>query len=156
MNMCIVSKCIYCKNDVLKECVQKCAQKCGQCDQKGHGYMKNVKWKNILQLQAVVIIYTISSVMAKAASGHKEEHLLFLLFFGLEFILLGIYALLWQQMIKKFELSVAYANRAMAILWSMIWAVLFFHDRITIRNIVGVAIVLVGIVLVNTDKEAEQ
>lgn len=59
-------------------------------------------------------------------------------------------------MIKKFELSVAYANRAMAILWSMIWAVLFFHDRITIRNIVGVAIVLVGIVLVNTDKEAEQ
>ena len=38
----------------------------------------------------------------------------------------------------------------------MIWAVLFFHDRITIRNIVGVAIVLVGIVLVNTDKEAEQ
>ena len=64
--------------------------------------MKNVKWKNILQLQAVVIIYTISSVMAKAASGHKEEHLLFLLFFGLEFILLGIYALLWQQMIKKF------------------------------------------------------
>ena len=42
--------------------------------------MKNVKWKNILQLQAVVIIYTISSVMAKAASGHKEEHLLFLLF----------------------------------------------------------------------------
>ena len=110
--------------------------------------MKNVKWKNILQLQAVVIIYTISSVMAKAAS--------FLLFFGLEFILLGIYALLWQQMIKKFELSVAYANRAMAILWSMIWAVLFFHDRITIRNIVGVAIVLVGIVLVNTDKEAEQ
>lgn len=118
--------------------------------------MKNVKWKNILQLQAVVIIYTISSVMTKAASGHKEERLLFLLFFGLEFILLGIYALLWQQMIKKFELSVAYANRAMAILWSMIWAVLFFHDRITIRNIVGVAIVLVGIVLVNTDKEAEQ
>ena len=127
-----------------------------ECAQKGHGYMKNVKWKNILQLQAVVIIYTISSVMAKAASEHKEEHLLFLLFFGLEFILLGIYALLWQQMIKKFELSVAYANRAMAILWSMIWAVLFFHDRITIRNIVGVAIVLVGIVLVNTDKEAEQ
>ena len=118
--------------------------------------MKNVKWKNILQLQTVVIIYTISRVMAKRASGHKEEHLLFLLFFGLEFILLGIYALLWQQMIKKFELSVAYANRAMAILWSMIWAVLFFHDRITIRNIVGVAIVLVGIVLVNTDKEAEQ
>lgn len=118
--------------------------------------MKNVKWKNILQLQAVVIIYTISSVMAKAASERKEEYLLFLFFFGLEFILLGIYALLWQQMIKKFELSVAYANRAMAILWSMIWAVLFFHDRITIRNILGVAIVLVGIVLVNTDKEAEQ
>ena len=117
--------------------------------------MKKVNWKNVLQLQAVVVIYTISSVMAKLASGHKEEHMLFLIFFGLEFILLGVYALLWQQMIKKFELSVAYANRAMGILWSMIWAVVFFHDRITVRNILGVAIVLVGIVLVNTDKEAQ-
>ena len=117
--------------------------------------MKKISLKNILQLQAVVIIYTISSVMAKFASINSGQKLLFLLFFGLEFVMLGIYALLWQQMIKKFDLSVAYANRAMAILWSMIWAVIFFHDRITVRNLTGVAIVIAGIVLINTDKGEE-
>lgn len=110
-----------------------------------------MKWKNVLQLQAVVVIYTISSVMAKTASMHKGNR--FLLFFGLEFVMLGVYAILWQQMIKRFELSVAYANRAMAILWSMIWAVIFFHDQITVRNLLGVAIVITGIMLINTDKE---
>lgn len=115
-----------------------------------------IKWKNVLQLQAVVVIYTISSVMAKTASMHKDNKMLFLIFFGLEFVMLGVYAILWQQMIKRFELSVAYANRAMAILWSMIWAVIFFHDQITVRNLLGVAIVIAGIMLINTDKEEVQ
>ena len=118
--------------------------------------MNQIKWKSILQLQAVVIIYTISSVMAKTATMHKDNKLVFLFFFGMEFIMLGVYALLWQQMIKRFELSVAYANRAMAILWSMIWAVIFFKDQITVRNLLGVAIVIVGIMLINTDKEEAQ
>ncbi len=115
-----------------------------------------IKWKNVLQLQAVVVIYTVSSVMAKTASMHKDNKMLFLIFFGLEFVMLGVYAILWQQMIKRFELSVAYANRAMAILWSMIWAVIFFHDQITVRNLLGVAIVIAGIMLINTDKEEVQ
>ena len=54
--------------------------------------------KNIALLQGVIIIYTISSVMSKQASAHGEQLLLFLFFFGLEFVLLGIYAVLWQQM----------------------------------------------------------
>jgi len=112
-------------------------------------------WKHIVQLQAVVVIYTISSVMAKLASAHEDDWQRFLLFFGLEFVLLGIYAILWQQMIKRFELSVAYSNRAMAIVWSMIWAVIFFHDRITLRNLLGVALVVAGILIINTEKEEQ-
>ncbi len=112
---------------------------------------RGITLKNILMLQGIIIIYTISSVMAKLASASKDEPLRFLLFFGLEFVILAVYAVLWQQMIKRFELSVAYANRSMAILWSMIWAVVFFHDRITLQNILGVGLVLLGTVIVNVD-----
>lgn len=111
-----------------------------------------VSIKNVIQLQAVIIIYTISSIMAKFASASSGEPLRFILFFGLEFVFLGIYALLWQQMIKKFDLSVAYANRSMALLWSMIWAVIFFHDRITVKNIIGVILVMIGTIIINTEK----
>ena len=89
---------------------------------------RGVTLRNVLLLQVIIIIYTISSVMAKLASASTEEPFRMLLFLGLEFVVLAIYAVLWQQMIKRFELSVAYANRAMAILWSMIWAGIFLTD----------------------------
>ena len=117
---------------------------------------RRVTLKNILLLQAIIIIYTISSVMAKMASANGEDPFRMLMFLALEFMILAVYAVLWQQMIKRFELSVAYANRSMAILWSMIWAVIFFHDKITFRNVLGVLIVLLGTVIVNLDAREEE
>ena len=117
---------------------------------------KGVTLKNILSLQLIIIIYTISGVMAKFAAASAEAPLRMLMFLALEFVVLAIYAVLWQQMIKRFELSVAYANRAMAILWSMIWAGIFFHDEITFRNVLGVSIVLLGMVIVNLDAREEE
>ncbi|MDE7476983.1 MAG: EamA family transporter [Lachnospiraceae bacterium] len=111
------------------------------------------KVKNIALLQGVIIIYTISSVMSKEASASSDDVLRFLFFFGMEFAILGVYAILWQQMIKRFELSVAYANRSMAVVWSMVWAVVFFHDTITIQNILGVLLVVAGTLIINTGTE---
>ena len=91
--------------------------------------IKNVQ--NIILLQGVVIIYTISGSMSKNASASGDRPV--------------------RQMIKRFELSVAYANRSMAILWSMIWAFVFFHDDITVKNIIGVLLVAVGTFIINTD-----
>lgn len=107
--------------------------------------------KNIIMLQGVVVIYTISSIMSKNASANSGEPFKFLFFLGMDFIFLGVYAILWQQMIKRFELSTAYANRSMALLWSMIWAYVFFGDDITLKNIIGVLLVAVGTIIINTD-----
>ena len=72
-------------------------------------------------------------------------------------MILGVYAICWQQIIKRFELSIAYANRAMVLVWSLLWAVVIFHDRVTIRNLAGIALVIAGTVIVNTaGEEAEQ
>lgn len=101
------------------------------------------------------MIYTVSSVMSKEASASGEHLMRFLFFFGMEFVILGVYAVLWQQMIKRFELSVAYANRSMAVVWSMAWAVIFFHDTITVQNIAGVVLVVAGTLIINTGTEAE-
>lgn len=110
-----------------------------------------IEIKNIILLQLVVVIYTLSGVSAKFASGSPFFSFRFILFYGIEIFILGVYALLWQQVIKRVDLSIAYANRAMALLWSMIWAVVFFHEQITFKNIVGVLIVLAGTIVVNSD-----
>ena len=105
----------------------------------------------ILLLQAVVLLYTTAGIFAKLASAHALLSLPFLLLFGAEFAVLALYAVLWQQLIKRIDLSFAYANRATAIVWSMLWAAVIFHEALTVQNFIGVGIVLAGTVLVNTD-----
>lgn len=114
--------------------------------------MNRLQWmKNVLILQAVVVIYTLSSVVAKFATKEELFSFSFFLFYGLEILILGVYAVLWQQMIKRFDLSIAYANRAMALLWSALWAVVLFRENLEPKQIVGIALVILGTVIVNTD-----
>jgi multidrug transporter EmrE-like cation transporter len=113
---------------------------------------KKVTIRQVLVLQLVILVYTLSSVAAKYASSFEFLSLKFLGFYGLEIGILGVYAILWQQMIKRIDLSVAYANRAFGVFWSMIWAVLFFDEMVTIKNVIGIVIVFLGIVVVNSDE----
>jgi len=113
--------------------------------------MKKIKLRELAVLQFAVMIYTLSGVAAKNAALYEPLSWPFILCYGIEIAILGVYAILWQQLIKRFDLSVAYANRSMAILWSMIWAVVFFHEVITVKNIIGVLIVLTGTMIINSD-----
>lgn len=108
--------------------------------------------KNVLMLQAVIMIYTIATVMAKIAAGYEFLSWKFILFYGLELAILAVYAILWQQIIKKFDLTIAYANRSLALLWSMVWAVLFFSETVNLKNIIGIIIVIIGTIIVNRDE----
>lgn len=115
--------------------------------------MKKISPKFILALQLVVMLYTLSSVAAKMASGQAFLSLPFIVYYGVEILILGFYAIAWQQIIKRCDLSVAYANRSMAILWSLVWTVIFFHEALTVKNIIGVLIVFAGTMIVNSDGE---
>ena len=111
--------------------------------------------KNIILLQMAVVIYTLNSIVAKFATGAEIFSLKFFLFYGAEVLVLGIYAICWQQMIKKFDLSVAYANRAMAILWTAVWALLIFKESISIKQGIGIVLVIIGTIVVNWQSKGE-
>ena len=114
---------------------------------------KKTKVRDIFILQLVIAIYTLSTVFAKFASEQEFLSFKFIMFYCIEMLILGLYAIIWQQLIKKFDISVAYANKAMGLLWSIIWAILIFNDTITIKNIIGVIIVIVGTIIVNSEDE---
>ncbi|MEG1158480.1 MAG: EamA family transporter [Christensenellaceae bacterium] len=110
--------------------------------------------KSIVFLQLIIIVYTFSGVFGKMATrGNEFMSAMFLVFIVLDVAVLGVYALLWQQALKKFQLNVAYANRSVAIVWAMVWSALIFKEGITVGNIIGTAIIIAGTVLVNTDVE---
>jgi drug/metabolite transporter (DMT)-like permease len=113
----------------------------------GHG--KQVSPKLVLALQLAVCVYTLSGIAAKFASGYPPLSLGFIGCYAAEIVILGVYAILWQQIIKRVDISIAYANRAVAIFWSMLWAVLIFNEMVSLKNIVGVVLIFVGTWLVN-------
>ncbi|MBQ9007974.1 MAG: transporter [Clostridia bacterium] len=109
------------------------------------------RWLLLLALQFIVILYSLSNVMSKIASGYPFLSLPYILAYGGEILLLGIYAILWQQMIRRLNLTTAYASRATALFWSMLWARLFFGETISLPNIIGVILVITGTLVVITD-----
>ncbi len=114
---------------------------------------KRLPIKALLLLQVVIVIYTFAGVMSKLASEYEFMSLGFILFYGAEIFILGVYAILWQQIIKRLDLSLAYSNRSIAIIWSMIWASLFFKEQISVQNIIGVVIIVIGTVIINSGGE---
>ena len=58
-------------------------------------------------------------------------------------------------MIKRFDLSVAYANRSVAILWTALWSVVIFGEGITFKQMAGILLVVAGTVIVNMNGSSE-
>ncbi|MDD3268865.1 MAG: EamA family transporter [Syntrophomonadaceae bacterium] len=115
--------------------------------------MKSIEYgfKDIALLQLSTFILSLGAIVAKQASGFKMFSVDFISYYLLEIFIIGVYAILWQQIIKKFEISVAYANKGTLIIWTMIWAVLFFQETVSINNVLGAALVIAGIIMVFKD-----
>jgi len=109
------------------------------------------KMMNIVFLQLMIVLYTISGIAAKKASGYMFLSSQFALYYSIEILILALYAILWQQLIKKFDISIAYSNRALSIFWSLLWAVMFFGETISLKNIIGAFIILIGVIVVNSN-----
>lgn len=108
--------------------------------------------KNYVFLHVAFLIYSIIMVYMKWASQFPIASIsFFIAYFGLVVLLFG-YAILWQQVIKNFEISRAYSHRGIIILWSMLWSVFLFGDTIQWNHILGAAIIIVGIVVVTKDE----
>lgn len=115
--------------------------------------MKNsTKVKAYISLHMSILLFSFTSVFTKMASNAFVENgilsLKFILFLGLMFGNCFIYAILWQKVIKKFELSIAYANKSVYLIWSQIWAVILFHEKLSIQNILGLILVFIGVLVV--------
>ena len=114
---------------------------------------KKISLLMLIVIQMGVVLYTTSGICSKMTSNYPAFSFMWLVWIGLEVAALGMYAIFWQQIIKRVDLSVAYANRAFAIFWSTLWAVILFREKITPANAIGIVVIFLGIQLVNKDAE---
>lgn len=109
--------------------------------------------KNKFLLYGGILVYSFSSLMGKAASTYEVFSIPFLLLYGCSLLFLAVYALIWQQILKRLPLTTAYSNRAFTVVLGMIWGALFFQEKITVGMLLGSACILCGIrIVVNADE----
>ena len=103
--------------------------------------------KTLLALHLLLALYSVSSVCSKLAAGTAFPGWRFLCFYGLVLAILGVYAIGWQQVIKRMPLTTAYANKAATIVWGIVFGAVVFGERLTPLMLVGAAVIVCGIVL---------
>ena len=79
----------------------------------------------------------------------------FIFWFGLVFVIMFGYAIIWQQILKRMPLTVAYANKPVTLIWGIIWGKLIFDEKITWNMILGACIIFAGIYLVTSGDREE-
>ena len=111
--------------------------------------------KDFLLLHLTLLLYAVASVFAKAAGGNlaARDYSPTIIFLVLETLTLGVYAVLWQQTLKRMPLSFAYSNKAVCTLWSCLFGLIFFGESLTLGKALGIVMVLAGVWLVVSEHE---
>lgn len=109
--------------------------------------MKKKNMTTLLLLHILLMLYSVSGIFSKLAAEETGITLRFCLYYGGIIGLLGIYAIGWQQIIKRIPLTTAFANKAITVVWGIIWGLLFFHETITWGKLLGAALVIAGVAL---------
>lgn len=104
-------------------------------------------YKIYLLLHGLLLLFSLAPVCSKLAGRYPVFSVNFFVFYGLMILILGVYAIFWQQIIKKMPLTAAYANKAVTVVWGMVWGVLLFTEVVTAQKVVGAAVIIAGIVL---------
>ncbi len=104
-----------------------------------------------IQLILINLLYACVSVCTKAASGGE--------FMSWQYVggivgavaLLGVYAIWWQQLLKRIPLATAYMFKGTSIVFVLLLSVLLFGESITWFNIAGAILIIIGIILYSQD-----
>lgn len=104
-------------------------------------------WITYSALVGINLLYACVSIFTKYTS--QQEFMSWHYVLGLigAVGVMGVYAILWQQVLKRVELSLAYMFKGTSLIFVMLLAHLLFGEQITWNNILGAIIIIIGIVL---------
>lgn len=108
---------------------------------------KKDKIKYIFLLHLLLLLYSMSTIASKKAANEDFLSFKFCLYYGIIILMLGIYAIGWQQIIKRLPLTTAFSNKAVTVIWGIVWGALFFSERITLGKVIGAAVVIIGVIM---------
>lgn len=100
-----------------------------------------------MMLIIAFFIYSTTGVFSKMASTKEFLSISYISLLALVIISMGLYAILWQVILKKVPLNQAFLFKSMTVLFSLSFAFIIFDEDITKRNVIGSCFIITGIVI---------
>lgn len=111
-----------------------------------NSFVMRVKPLDIVALVGINMLYACVGICTKKAALQSPMSWWYWLWFAGAVAVIGFYAMLWQQVLKRIELGTAYMFKGTSLIFTMLIAALLFGEAITVPNIIGSVIIIVGIV----------
>jgi drug/metabolite transporter (DMT)-like permease len=108
--------------------------------------------RHYVLLHGLLFLYSVYALLMKFAAAERFLSGPFMALYAGALLVMLVYALLWQVVLKRLPLSVAFSNKAVVIVWGMLWGALFFSEAVTWPKLLGAAMVVAGICVVVQDE----
>jgi drug/metabolite transporter (DMT)-like permease len=103
-------------------------------------------YKTYLALIGVNLIYACTSICTKMASQQEILSWPYLFWIAGAVGVMGVYALLWQQILARMPISTAYMFKGTSLIFVLLFSVLLFGEAVTLNNVIGAVIIIIGII----------
>lgn len=105
------------------------------------------KWISYIVLILAIAIYSTVGILTRCASMYPFLRWQYILFVVGAVGVLGIYAILWQQLIQRMDISLAYMFKGLGVVFALLICHYVFDEVITAHNIIGAIVIIAGITL---------
>ena len=112
----------------------------------------SIEKKYIILLLVTFIIFSTTGIFMKLASLEEPLSWPFLFYYCCELGVVAIYAVLWQLVLKKIPLTIAFMSKSITIVFSLLIAHILFSESITTNNIIGSLVIISGIIILGWKK----
>lgn len=105
------------------------------------------KWTSYIVLILAIAIYSTVGIMTRCAAMYPFLSWQYILFVVGAVGILGVYAILWQQLIQRMDISLAYMFKGLGVVFALLICHYVFGEIITFNNMIGALIIIGGITL---------
>ena len=106
---------------------------------------QNLTLTRVIVLLLVFLVYSSANIFMKLSSAGEGLSAIFYLVYT--FSVLGIYAFLWQHILKTISLTTAFMFKSVTVIYGMIFASFLFNEDITLNNMLGASLIIAGIIV---------
>ena len=100
----------------------------------------------IIALLLINLLYASVGIFTKLASQYDFLSWSYIVFFGIAVGIIGIYAILWQQLIKRIDLTTACVFKGTGLIYAMLFAYFIF-------SIISSSVFFIVVISRNQSKE---